>query len=278
MTTLVNQVFKQLANCATKKAETDLRCKTGLMQSTYALNSSSFPYFRAFMAVPQDGMHTLYCSGGVVQSELAELIYVLVKENEVSLDAINDAIESYSWPAEKERAPLVHPSVTVGAKGGLPSKGATLRMNGAQTLHFARHATAILTPLLAPGIASRRAGPAWQSWKMLSRVVQIVDKHLITVSDVRDLDLAILEYSDCYGKVPQYEGHFRPKHHFLTHLPLNSFLCGPVRAYWCFSFEAKNQEVKLAVEASNYKDACGSAIGTLAYQAARKLKRRRCEL
>ena len=64
----------------------------------------------------------------------------------------------------------------------------------------------------------------------------------------------------------------RPKLHFLAHFPLEVLLCGPARHYWCFAFERKNQDVKRAVEASNYKDASGSAMETLSLRQAFAIK------
>ena len=57
----------------------------------------------------------------------------------------------------------------------------------------------------------------------------------------------------------------RPKLRFLAHFPLEVLLCGPARHYWCFAFERKNMDVKRAVEASNCKDASGSAMETLSF-------------
>ena len=47
------------------------------------------------------------------------------------------------------------------------------------------------------------------------------------------------------------------------------------RDYWCFGFEAKNQEVKHAAEACNYKSVLKSSSTTLSLQAARRLKKRK---
>ena len=41
---------------------------------------------------------------------------------------------------------------------------------------------------------------------------------------------------------------------------------------WCFAFERKNMDVKRAVEASNYKDASGSAMETPSFRQAFAIK------
>ena len=51
-------------------------------------------------------------------------------------------------------------------------------------------------------------------------------------------------------------------------------LCSACR-YWCFGFEAKNQQVKHVAVASNFKNVLKSASTTLSIQAARRLKKRK---
>lgn len=115
--------------------------------------------------------------------------------------------------------------------------------------------------------------------------------------------------------MPEYKEarSFRPKNHFAIHYPVEIFDCGPgehptfhiiasdlcaflgyswclhicpefvtivcfwlaARAYWCFGFEAKNQEVKVAAEASNYKSVLKSVTSTLSLQSARSLRKRK---
>ena len=103
--------------------------------------------------------------------------------------------------------------------------------------------------------------------------------------------------------MPEYKeaSSFRPKNHFAIHYPVGISDCGPgehptiapdlcafgfqfvtlvcfwlaARAYWCFGFEAKNQEVKVAAEASNYKSVLKSVMSTLALQSARSLRKRK---
>ena len=53
------------------------------------------------------------------------------------------------------------------------------------------------------------------------------------------------------------------------------FVLFAARRYWCFGFEAKNQEVKAAAEVSNNKSTIKSAATTLSLQAARRLKKRK---
>jgi len=88
--------------------------------------------------------------------------------------------------------------------------------------------------------------------------------------DVEHLDMAIRAHAMLYKAA--WPSRLRPKLHFLAHCPLEVLLCGPARHYWCFAFERKNMDVKRAVEASNYKDASGSAMETLSVRQAFAIK------
>ena len=78
-----------------------------------------------------------------------------------------------------------------------------------------------------------------------------------------------------YNQVPQYKERFRPKNHFATHYAADILRFGPPRRYWCFGYEAKNQEVKRAAASSNFKDVCCTAANILTYQAAQSLRKRK---
>ena len=57
----------------------------------------------------------------------------------------------------------------------------------------------------------------------------------------------------CVTQVPEYNGLWKPKHHFETHLPVDLLRFGPLRGFWCMSFEGFNSIVKQATEISNYR-------------------------
>lgn len=49
-------------------------------------------------------------------------------------------------------------------------------------------------------------------------------------------------------------GFDKPKHHFTYHLGINVLRLGPLRGYWCFSFEGFHQRVKHIARLSNFKN------------------------
>ena len=101
-------------------------------------------------------------------------------------------------------------------------------------------------------------------------IVRLIDKKSMGVKDVEHLDMAIRAHAMLYKAA--WPSRLRLKLLFLAHFPLEVLLCGPARHYWCFAFERKNMDVKRAIEASNYKDASGSAMETLSFRQAFAIK------
>jgi hypothetical protein len=147
-----------------------------------------------------------------------------------------------------------------------PVQGVSLRMNGAQVKEFALCSLEILRPLMQ----GHTSLPSWKSWLVMRTIVQLIDQKLMGVKDVEHLDMAIRAHAMLYKAA--WPSRLRPKLHFLAHIPLEVLLCGPASHYWCFAFERKNMDVKRAVEASNYKDAAGSAMETLSVRQAFAIK------
>jgi len=55
-------------------------------------------------------------------------------------------------------------------------------------------------------------------------------------------------------QVPEYKGFYKPKHHDCTHAPHMVFNLGPMRGYWCYSFEGFHQKMKRIAEGSNFRN------------------------
>lgn len=76
-------------------------------------------------------------------------------------------------------------------------------------------------------------------------------------------------------QVPEYDGLWKPKHHFATHVPIDVLRFGPSRGYWCMSFEGFNKIVKQATEISNYRQEDLFVIEHWVMKSARVLRRNR---
>ena len=85
---------------------------------------------------PVDILHLF--PDGLLRSEGAWLFYIFFKMG-LDISTVNAAIRAYrDWPADT-RIPPLHENLKEGRKGGRPKSSKTLRMTGAQCMHFALH-------------------------------------------------------------------------------------------------------------------------------------------
>ena len=71
-----------------------------------------------------------------------------------------------------------------------------------------------------------------------------------------------LKHSALFDQVSEYSGLKRPKHHFLSHLALDTWRYGPPRGYWCFGFESFNKVIKAGSARTNWKN---ESVGIMQY-------------
>ena len=48
-------------------------------------------------------------------------------------------------------------------------------------------------------------------------------------------------------------GFIKPKHHYVAHAPLDILKLGPIKGFWCWSFEGFHQVMKQIAATSNFK-------------------------
>jgi len=68
--------------------------------------------------------------------------------------------------------------------------------------------------------------------------------------------LQVPEYQEKDGDATKDKAHWKPKHHFSQHLPLDILRLGPARGYWCYSYEGYNKVIKKITKGSNFKNIC----------------------
>jgi len=118
--------------------------QAGFNSLYYALNPEYIPYVDPCVFLPQDFMHLEL--DGLLRMELAYLVFSLVRVHEFcTLDDINTAIQSYSWPPG-HKPPLLSDVLTKGTKDGQPKSGAVSGVSASQQLHIALHRCAALPP------------------------------------------------------------------------------------------------------------------------------------
>ena len=121
-----------------------------------------------------------------------------------------------------------------------------------------------------------REHPAWACWVKFVEVFTLAEQHEITVADIQKLDNLVVEHSELFDKVPEYHGLKRPKHHFLSHLPVDVYNYGPMRGYWCFGFESFNAVIKKGTKRSGFKNEAVSCMRWWSLRSARECTGPQC--
>ena len=72
--------------------------------------------------------------------------------------------------------------------------------------------------------------------------------------DVMRLEAKIFHAQQTFDSIPEFEGLYKPKHHFLSHVCIHILRLGPMRGYWCYSFEGFHQRIKRICKNANLKN------------------------
>ena len=114
---------------------------------------------------------------------------------------------------------------------------------------MAQDAHLILSDLVSN---ENKATLEWKILLYLSNIVRIANQKSFSHSDIAELDRNIWFHDlICLGS-PELQHTWKPKNHYLSHLPLEILLWGPLRAFWCEPFEHENQFTKGFASHSNY--------------------------
>ena len=92
----------------------------------------------------------------------------------------------------------------------------------------------------------------WQILGYLSRIVRIANQMSFSHHDVAELDKRIFLHDNLWLGSPELQHTWKPKNHYLSHLPLEILRWGPLRGFWCEPFEHENQYTKGSVTHGNY--------------------------
>jgi hypothetical protein len=86
----------------------------------------------------------------------------------------------------------------------------------------------LFQPLIdAAGLAQ---DPAWVSWVKHIAYCKVLFRNEFTVPDIIQLDILQQEAKKAFTAVKEFGDYVKPKHHFVTHAPVNILRC--VAVYW----------------------------------------------
>ena len=92
----------------------------------------------------------------------------------------------------------------------------------------------------------------WKILLLLSKIVTIANQLEFSHLDIAELDKCIWLHDTIWLGCPELQHTWKPKNHYLSHLPFEILRWGPLRGYWCEPFEHENQYTKGSVTHGNY--------------------------
>ena len=231
------------------------------------------PYFDFLQCVPEDLMHDE--AEGILKGEVAHFIFYCTRIKEYfELDDLNRQLDQYQFPgrgkpvpyftegfltgdtatkvaAKKAKTQKTEPTKKeVGDPRYVPKPGAHVHMTAGQMLTFALHSPQIFRDVGVPA-----DDPALLCWLDHMEYLRLLMKHSITQEEVLEIDRLITKHQEGLKSLSKiYPNIWKPKHHYVCHIPLDILHFGPPRHYWCMRFEAMNQVFQRIAIGGTYRD------------------------
>ena len=213
----------------------------------------------AGVACPMDIMHIVF--EGVVRQMLGALSYIGCRywgwspfaiAKRISAYAIEQGLKIHDFPYLNGTR-IRH--LTEGQGDGLPSSDCSFPGTAGQIARVILHVQGIFGAMTA----EHKKDPVWQVTLRLGKICRLLWQRSFTVDDILNLDESIWLHDELMLGTPMLAHLWKPKNHYLSHLPLEIVRWGPPRNYWCIPFEHENQLVKNSVSHSNYNNVLQTA-------------------
>ena len=213
------------------------------------------PFYSMMRGCPMDIMHVFF--EGVGRQGLGALSYVMINEWGVDESTMVSLMATYSranhLPAH--HFPYVNSTraahLKQGQEGGAPSSDCSFPGTAIQVAHLL---------LCLPGVFGARVPPqkksenVWQMALLLCKIARYLWKREFSATDLVELDKAIWLHDTVLLNTPALYHLWKPKNHYMSHIPLDILHWGPPRNYWCIPFEHENQLVKNGASHGNFVD------------------------
>lgn len=173
----------------------------------------------------------------------------------VDPDDLHLSIRKYAREHQKSRSdfPYVNSSrlnkLSEGKPGELPANDCDFPGTSIQVAHLMLAAPLIWGHLISP---EHRKHLVWQVLLLESKIACLLWQRSFTSASLLELDRCIWLHDSAWTGCPELQHLWKPKNHYLSHVPLDILRWGPPRGYWCIPFEHENQFTKGAASHSNY--------------------------
>ena len=199
------------------------------------------------------------------------LYQATVKHGWFSRAELNARIKAFPFLAKVRRPPPIPPTTLKGRKGKLPSGKGSIPYTSGQMLHFVLHSLEVLRPLMP---VEAMQSPEWKAWVAHVQYFAAMMKPSFTDESIGLLDDMIYKAQTLFLGIKAYDQLWKPKNHFVQHIPSDIKRFGPPRTYWCMRFEAKNQEHKAAAKMGNWKNTIKTVATFWAERSAHRLQKK----
>ena len=203
------------------------------------------PHWDYLTGCPMDMMHVWL--EGVARQGLGAVSYWLKATCKANLFQIPNEIAREAQKQGLPRADFPYLNTTriehlgEGATGGIPSADCSFPGTAAQIGKLLLHLPAILGPLVPK---EKRGEQVWQVALLMAKIHRLLWKRTLSKQDILELDNSIWLHDTTFLHCPTLQHLWKPKNHYLSHLPLDIVRWGPPRMYWCMNFEHENQVSK----------------------------------
>ncbi|XP_051165298.1 uncharacterized protein LOC127284058 [Leptopilina boulardi] len=169
---------------------------------------------------------------GVGVYTMSKIIEGLISTKEISLEVINNRIESFPLN-EVEKSNRPRPIFySVGKKGGQKIK---IRQSASEMMCLIRYFGLMVGNLVF------EKNTYWKLYLVLRKMVGIMTSPTLDRGQIQNLTELIKQHNKQYLRL---FGKLKPKMHFLLHYPGIMLLLGPVVHFSAMKFERKNKELK----------------------------------
>lgn len=219
----------------------------------FAAALSRLPYISVLRGAPMDVMHVLF--EGIAKQVLGAFSYYACSRWGVDVHDIPAALDAWAVKSGRCRSHYPHLNssrcahLREGMAGNRCKPDCDFPGTATQVAHTMLSAKEIFRPLVP---AHARKDLVWQAVLLCSKISEVVYRRHFTMDNLAELDKTIWLHDTVWLNSPDLQHLWKPKNHYLSHLPLDILYWGPPRSWWCEPFEHENQYVKGDASHSNY--------------------------
>lgn len=238
-----------------------------------------WPYYPVFTGCPQDIMHIFF--EGIARQLLGAVAYMMIAHWGVAPEDLVLAIRRHAMESSVSRSeyPYVNSSrlrnLGEGMAGNLPKGDCDFPGTAIQIAHMILDVDKIWGRLIP---AERKRELTWQLVLYDSKIANLLWRRKFDTSSLLELDKSIWMHDTLWLGNPITQHLWKPKNHYLSHVPLDILRWGPPRSYWCIPFEHENQFTKGAVSHSNFANVPLSAAEAKALRVALDVETARAQV